>query len=230
IGLNTFLTYQNIDNGNHPYITKDAVKFIPVYCSIDTDAGVEDLEAHGMIPPREYVSLDFGNGVIHHEFVKYMTYFMNTTTLMRQLTAEVNRLGINVELNEIKSFDDVSEEIVFNCSGLGGRELNSDENMIPVRGHLVTLNQAAGSAHMDYMIYSKVKQDGLDEYIYMFPKNASVSAENIQGLPCMGVLGGTFISHADKLSPSEQALLDQKEFKRLLDRNSEFFNGHLFNN
>lgn len=229
IGLNTFLTYQEIDSGKHPYITKEAVKFMPVYCSVDTDSGVEDLETRGMIPPREYVSLDFGNGVIHHDYVKYMTYFMNTTTLMRQLTAEVQRLGINIELKKVNSFDDVIEEIIFNCSGLGGRGLNSDENIIPIRGHLVTLNDASGSAHMDYMIYTKVKQNGKEEYIYMFPKNISVTPEHTEGLSCVGVLGGTFIPHVDKLSPSDQEKLDKAEFKRMLDRNSEFFQGHLFN-
>jgi D-amino-acid oxidase len=229
IGLNTFLTYQKIESGKHPYITKEAVKFMPVYCSIDTEAGVEDLEAHGMIPPREYVSLDFGNGVLHHDYVKYMTYFMNTTTLMRQLTAEVQRLGINIELKKVNSFDDVVEKVVFNCSGLGGKDLNADENIIPVRGHLVTLNYASGSAHMEYMVYTKVQQNGKEEYIYLFPKNISVSSEHKEGLPCLGVLGGTFIPHADKLPSLDQENLDQTEFKRMLDRNSEFFQGHLFN-
>src|SRR5579862_5425003 len=36
IGLKTFLTYQQIDRGIHSYISKDAVKFIPVFCSADT--------------------------------------------------------------------------------------------------------------------------------------------------------------------------------------------------
>lgn len=229
IGLNTFLTYQTIDNGKHPYITKEAVRFMPVYCSIDTISGVEDLEARGMIPPKEYVSLDFGNGVIHNDFVKYMTYFMNTTVLMRQLTEEVKRREISVELNEINSFDDVAEEIIFNCSGLGGQKLNSDENIIPVRGHLVTLNDSSGSDHMDYMIYTKVYQDGKEEYIYLFPKNISVTEEHSDGISCMGTLGGTFIPHVDKLSPSDQENLDKTEFQRMLDRNSEFFQGHLFN-
>lgn len=228
IGLNTFLSYQNIEKGIHPYITKEAVTFMPVFCSIDTEAGIEDLEARGMIPPREYVSLDFGNGVIHHDYVKYMTYFMNTTTIMRQLTQEALRLGIIIELQDIESFDDVAEEIIFNCSGLGGRKLNADENIIPVRGHLVTLNEASGSAHMDYMVYTKVKQDGKDEYIYMFPKNISVTPMNVHGIECVGVLGGTFIPHVDQLSASEQKKLDDLEFKRLLDRNSQFFQGHCF--
>ncbi len=228
IGTDTFRTYQQIEQGVHPYITPDAVKYMPVYCSIDTDAGVEDLEAQGMIPPREYVSLDFGHGVVHPNYVKYMTYFMNTTTLMRQLVHEVGSLHIAIELEEIQTFDQIKEEVIFNCCGLGGRELNADAAMIPVRGHLVTLNDQAGSGHMDYMIYTKVQQNGQERYIYMFPKNVSVTPENPEGISCVGVLGGTFIPNVDLLSPSEQEELDRLEFTDLLNRNAEFFQGHPF--
>ena len=230
IGLNTFLTYQQIEKGQHPYICKEAVKFMPVYCSVDTEAGVEDLEQRGMIPAREYVTLDFGNGVIHPDFVKYMTYFMNTSTLMQELQAEVKRLGIQVENQTVRSFDEISEEVIFNCAGLGGKDLNADKNMIPVRGHLITLKDSAGADHMDYMIYSKVKQEGRDEYIYLFPKNLSVTAENPQGLSCQGVLGGTFIPQTHPITAAKQQELDRIEFKRMLDRNSEFFLGHPYFN
>jgi len=226
ISLNTFLTYKEIDHGNHPYITQETVRFMPVFCHMDMQSGVEDLEARGLIPPREYVSLDFGHNVVHQGYVKYMTYFMNTTVLMRQFISKVAQLGIKIELEEIRSFDDITEEIIFNCSGLGGGELTSDGSMIPVRGHLVTMNAAAGTAHMDYMICTKVKQNGKEEYIYMFPKNVFVTPQAPEGIPCFGVLGGTFIPHVDKLSPSDQEKLDEVEFKRLLDRNSEFFQGH----
>ncbi len=229
IGLNTFLTYQTIDQGNHPYITKEAVKFMPVYCSHDTHAGVEDLEKRGLIPPREYVTLDFGSGVIHPNFVKYMTYFMDTTSLMHQLTTEVKKIGVTIEMKEIHSFDDISEEVVFNCSGLGSKELNADENMIPVRGHLITLNKDSGIDHMNYMIYTKTLQDGKEAYAYMFPKNISVTAEFPTGISCNGILGGTFITNVDQLPDLDRAELDEKEFQQLLDRNCEFFNGHPFN-
>jgi hypothetical protein len=228
IGMNTFLAYQKIGNGWHPYLSDDAVRFMPVYCSLDTDSGVEDLETRGLIPPREYVTLDFGNGAVHPGYVKYMTYFMDTTKIMRQLTQEALRLDIPVELKTVSSFDEVTEEVIFNCAGLGGRELNQDEAMIAVRGHLIALSEDAGSEHMDYMIYSKVKQDGKDEYVYLFPKNVSVTPQNIDGTPCAGVLGGTFIPDVDKLSLEEQAEIDQKEFKRLLDRNATFFTGKAF--
>jgi hypothetical protein len=224
IGLDTFLTYQRIDQGEHPYLSKEAVKYMPVYCSADTDAGLEGLEASGMIPPKEPVSLDFGNGVIHPDYVEYMTYFMNTTTLMRQLTLEIERLKIPVKLEKVESFGDLKEEVIFNCAGLGGRELNGDADMIAVRGHLVTLNQQAGSGHMEYMIYTKLEEG----YVYLFPKDVSVTPEQIDGAPCVGVLGGTFIPDVDKMSLAEQEELDQAEFKRLLDRNSEFFLGHPF--
>lgn len=119
-GMKTFLAYRQIEQGKHPYLKPDSVRYMPVYCSEDTDSGLDDLEKRGIIPPKEAVTLDFGNGVVHSGYVKYMTYFMNTTLLMQQLSAEVQKQGIPIEFNELKSFDDVSEDVVFNCSGMEG--------------------------------------------------------------------------------------------------------------
>jgi hypothetical protein len=225
IGMNTFLTYQQIEKGEHPYLKKETVRYLPVYCSEDTESGVEDLEKRGLIPPREYVTLDFQNGAIHPNFVKFMSYFINTTSLMKQLAAEVERREIIVSIEEIERFKEVEEDVIFNCTGLGARELNHDDKMIAVRGHLVALSEEAGSDHMDYMIYTKVKQNKEDRYVYMFPKDVSVTPENTEGMPCRAVLGGTFIPHTDKLSPEELETLDKKEMQLMLDRNSLFFTG-----
>jgi D-amino-acid oxidase len=228
IGVETFKTYRQIEQGSHPYISSDAVRYIPVYCGKDTESGVEALEARGLIPPHEEVTLDFGGGVRHENFVKYMTYFMDTTKLMKQLIAEVKRLGIPIEKEVIRSFGDVEEEVIFNCSGMGGRELNRDPNMIPVRGHLIFLNDQAGTEHMNYMIYTDVYQNGNKECIYMFPKAAAVSLEEREGIACKATLGGTFIPDADQLTPEGLELLDVKEFQKMLDRNSLFFHGTHF--
>ncbi len=225
IGMDTFLTYRQIDEGNHPYITKDAVRYMPVYCSHDTESGVEDLEMKGLIPKREPVTLDFGNGVQHKNFVKFMTYFMNTTTIMRQLIATAQRMGIRTTLETIHSFQEVKEKAVFNCTGLGTRELNNDANIVPVCGHLQTFNEKAGRGHMEYMIYTKVKQDGQDEYVYLFPKDVSVTPQNPQGIPCLGFSGGTFLPNIDKLSDEEQRKLHEREFKKMEQRNRNFFYG-----
>ena len=69
LGLDTFLTYRKIHEGKHPYIPEDTVRFLPVYCSAETDSGVSDLEARGLIPPRKPVTLDFDNGVVHENFM-----------------------------------------------------------------------------------------------------------------------------------------------------------------
>ena len=227
LALETFFVYRQIERGEHPYITRKAVDYLPVYCSKETESGVEALEAQGLIPAREDVTLDFGNGTVHHNYVKYMTYFMNTTTLMKQLHEEVEKLNIKVKERELKSLDEVAERVVFNCAGLFGSEFVADPNMIPVRGHIIALNEAAGNAHMDYMIYTKVKQAGQDERVYLFPKNLMISDNHFE-LASRGVLGGTFLPDRDNCHPSEQESIDQREFKKMLERACLFFHKHLF--
>jgi hypothetical protein len=223
--LDTFLTYQKIDQGNHSYISEDAVTFMPVYCSNDTEAGVEYLESIGVLPEKEDVTLDFSNNVIRPGFIKHMSYFMDVTALMCQLMQEVKRLEIPLEVKEVHSFDEVAEPIIFNCSGFGAKKLNHDNSVIAVRGHLVTLNENAGTGYTDYMIYSKVKQQGHDAYIYLFPKSVSVTAEHPEGTPCNGILGGTFMPGINELDAIEQRKVDEREFELLLNRHYEFFYG-----
>ncbi len=228
IGIETFAMLQAIDRGDHPYISRDSVRFMPAYASEETEVGVEGLEAKGLLPPCEEVDLEFEGGRKHLHFLKHMTYFMNTARIMQQLTAEVKRLCIPIEIDYVNGFDRVKESIIFNCSGIGARELNRDELLIPVRGHLVSLNKGAGVGHMDYMLCTKVHQEGNEEYIYMFPKSLEVVADEPLGIPCHATLGGTFIPHADRLSEADLAELDRLEFHKLLDRNSLFFYGTPF--
>lgn len=215
IGLDTFRTFQQIEQEEHPYISKSCVRYLPLYCSHNTQAGIEDLEVRGLLPPREQVELDFGNGVIHQNFLKYMTYYMDTSALMHQLADEARRLGVGIEVKPISSFEEISEPVIINCSGLGAKELNHDDLLIPVRGHLIVLNECAGGGHMDYLIYSKVEQEGKEEYVYLFPKTSYASGNAVKG--CRGVLGGTFIA--------EKHVDDAREFQRMLERNRRFFFG-----
>jgi D-amino-acid oxidase len=229
IGICTFMEFKKISEGKHPYITSECSKLVPVYCSADTSSGVEALEEQGLIPPKEYVTLDFGNGVVHPHFVKYVTYFMDTTRLMLQLREEVNRLGIPVEEKELASFNEVAENVIFNCTGLGAKELNCDNKMVAVRGHLVNLNDGAGEKHMEYMVYTKVKEgNGKYAYVYMFPKCLQVNEYDTLGREVSGTLGGTFIPHTDTLTEGQLRKLDKQEFKKMLDRNCLFFWGKPF--
>ncbi len=225
INLHSFLSYKLIEEGKHPYLTRQAVKLIPYYCRADLESGIEQLESDGLMPPKEEVDLDFGNGVFHKGFMKYMTYFMDTTSLMQQLTAHVKRLNIPIVLEQIDEFSGVSEEIIFNCAGLGAKELNADSKLTPVRGFLATLNSHAGADHLSYMLATTVIQEGKEETIYLIPKTLSVTPDNPSGIACHGALGGTFIPLTQCLSAQEEKILKELECKRLIERGAQFFNG-----
>lgn len=223
IGIDTFKTFQSIEAGNHAYLSKETVRYMPVYCSKETEAGVEELEARGLIPPKEEVTLDFGNGVQHINFVKYMTYFMDTTRLMQELLAAMKELGIPIEKKEVCAFEEVDEEIIFNCTGLGAKELTCDEKLTAVRGHFYLLNESAGEGHMEYMIYTTVQQEGQKEHIYMFPKCSSITSSEPDGIACCSALGGTFIPMEGQLTENQLLELDKKEFKKIFERSARFF-------
>ncbi len=224
IGFETFYAFRSIYEGSHPYLSRDCLRFLPVYGSSRTDIGLDTLEKEGLLPPSENVILDFG-AIQHPGYTAHMTYFLDTVMIMKQLGAEVKRLGIPIEIQEVHSWDEIAEETIFNCSGLGGRELNKDSAIIPVRGHLLLLNDTAGKAHMDYIIYTTVEQSHQEEYIYLFPKSSSASSEIPDGFPCQGVLGGSFIPHTDKLTERELMELDEFEFEKMLSRSQRFFYG-----
>ncbi len=223
ITLSTFKYYQTIEKGEHPYLSSAAVRLLPLYCSPDNHSGVEYIEEKGLIPPREIVDIDFQNGTVHRNFKKFMTYFFNVTTFMKDLHQEVSRLAIPITLETIESFDEINEEVVFNCAGIGGGKLASDDTLVPVRGHLLILNEDIGQDHMDYMVDAKVIQDGKDEYVYMVPKDVYNTAESPESLPCFGILGGTYLPNVDLLPPEDLAKLDDFEFKQLLERHLTFF-------
>lgn len=224
----TFLIYQSADVGTHPYLSQGVVRFLPIYCMDGMYGGFEGLEKEGLIPQRETVTLDLENGIRHRDFIKFMTYFLDTAKLMQQLHDEVARLGIAVEIKHVSSFDDVQEDIMFNCTGIGSKELTHDTSISAIRGHLIVLNEKAGKEHMDYMLYARVEQDGQQEIVLIFPKSLAVSSDDFQGVACCGMLGGTFLPIDQTMSKQALENLDTKEFLKLTERLSLFFTGQSF--
>jgi D-amino-acid oxidase len=219
----TFQVYKQIAEGNHPYLSAAFLRFLPMFCDEEMKPGLDTLIEKGLLPSPRGVCLDFGNSAYHEAFFQYMTYFIDTTRMMRQLFNETQRRGIPLQIKNLGSFDEIDEEIIFNCSGLGARDLNQDESMTSVRGHLLLLNAGAGAKHMDYLICTKVLQGDQKEYIYLFPKTEIVTSVHTSGIPCQGVLGGSMIPHDDRLSPAESEELDSQEFQKILDRSQRFF-------
>lgn len=225
MGIKTFETFQQIERGRHPYLGKECVRFLPVYSNQKMTTGVEKLEEMGLIPPKKEVTLDFGGKAVHKNYFMYMTYFMNTSCLMLELLAEVKRLAIPITLKEIDSFQDVEEDVILNCTGMGSIKLAKDAQMHGVRGHLLMLNDPTNLSHTDYMIYTTVEQEGKEEYLYMFPKNLSVTPDCTEGLKTTATLGGTFLPDIDLLPEEVQRECDRKEFEKMLSRHKTFFYG-----
>jgi len=82
LALESFFTYREIELGHHPYLSSLTVEYLPIYSSTDTDTGLDFLVEEGLIPPPEEISLNLGK-VTHPHFLQRMTYFINSSEIMR---------------------------------------------------------------------------------------------------------------------------------------------------
>jgi D-amino-acid oxidase len=110
------------------------------------------------------------------------TILIDTPQYMRRLKAKVEQKGAVLIQRKFRSMQEIADEVgagavVFNCTGLGARELAKDANVIPVRGDLVYIKAHAGfePAKIGYMAF--YGPHGTD---YMFPRSSEI------------VVGGTF--------------------------------------
>ena len=123
-----------------------------------------------------------------------VSMIINPGIMLRQLTTDVLIAGGNIINREFKSLDEVlslSQETVFNCTGLGAADLFADKNLIPVKGQLAFLPPDPA---VDYMTVGP--GPGL---LYMFPRSD------------VTILGGTYKKgdYSDHVEPEEtQRIID----------------------
>lgn len=206
-GIESYRTYLTIINGTHPFISQGP-KLLPGYFGIDIDPGLAPYIEHGLIDAPKQVTIDFGNGKIY-QAMEYKTLFINSGAIMQELYRNIQDLGIIIEKKHITSFDEIEHSVIFNCAGLGAKNLTHDKKIIPVQGHLITLKDQPDMHALQYMINMKVtmtNSDGKkrDELIYYAPKES-------------GILGVTFIRGQDSLTANSH------EFDRLLLRCHDYF-------
>lgn len=161
-----------------------------------------------MISHPEEVIIDFGNGK-SYPAREYTTLFIKSGMLMAEFHRNIHELAIPIIKQEIASFNEIEQPIIFNCAGLGAKKLTGDPRIIPVQGHLITLKDQPSKELMQYMINFKVIQynhlgNPRDELIYYAPKDE-------------GILGITFIRGQGSVTAN------QHEFDRLLQRCHDFF-------
>jgi D-amino-acid oxidase len=206
-GFESYKTYLDIITGVHDFI-KTGPKLLPAYFGLDIDPGFAPYIATQLIASAEQVTINFGH--IHNYLMqKYTVVFINPEILMHELYRNIQELNIPIIQAEIEQFEQVSESIIFNCAGLGVRELTQDPAMVPVQGHLIALKHQPPLEQLQYMLNVKVVMTdksgkSRDELIYYAPKQS-------------GILGVTFIRGQDSLTAN------QHEFDRILERSRTFF-------
>lgn len=206
-GIESYKTYLEIIEGKHAFINAGP-KLLPAYYAVDIDPGFANYIQQGLMPAPEKVTIDFGNGKTYLA-MEYKTIFINSASIMTELWRNIDELGITITQRSIDSFDEVDTSIIFNCAGLGAKQLTHDNRLIPVQGHLITLKNQPPLEQLQYMINVKVPmltQRGYikDELIYYAPKGE-------------GILGITFLRGEDSLTAN------QHEFDRLIERSQLFF-------
>jgi glycine/D-amino acid oxidase-like deaminating enzyme len=106
------------------------------------------------------------------QLVRYSTMYVETGRFLRELTRDVQVAGGRIEVRRFATPAEIAalpERLVFNCTGLGARQLFGDKELYPVRGQLAIL------LPQPEVRYAFAGQAG-----YMFPR-----ADGI-------LLGGTF--------------------------------------
>ena len=106
------------------------------------------------------------------QVARYETMYVETGRFLRQLTAELLQAGGHVRVRRFDTPADIAtlpETLIFNCTGLGARELFGDEELLAIRGQLAVLAPQPG---VDYAFSGRAG--------YMFPRGDGI------------ILGGTF--------------------------------------
>ena len=120
--------------------------------------------------------------------VRYRTMYVETPRFLRQLTADVLGAGGRILLRRFATPADLAalpERLVFNCTGIGARDLFGDEDLHPVRGQLAVLQP------QPEVLYAAAGSWG-----YMFPR--------LDGI----LLGGTFERDVWDTTPDPAAIAD----------------------
>ena len=115
---------------------------------------------------------------------QFSTMLIEPHTYLRALLRDFYVAGGKVAVKEFKTREEIgrlSEQVVFNCTGLGARELFGDEKLGPVRGQLEVL---LPQAEIDYCYLSGSG--------YMFPRRDGI------------ILGGTFDHDDWSLEPKAE--------------------------
>ncbi len=131
--------------------------------------------------------------------VRYETMYVETGHFLRQTIRDIQIAGGKIEVRDFatpQAIADLPEKLVFNCTGLGSRDLFGDQELHPLRGQLAIL------LPQPEVRYAFTGGPG-----YMFPRPDGI------------ILGGT--AERDVFDPNP----DPGTISRIVERHRRFFGG-----
>lgn len=200
IGINSYKFYKSVALKNNRQITSGA-RIVPAYFASREDSGLEPYVGMVMQPAND-VLVDFQNGTQHKMVVYDDSIFMDTAKLMQLLHKTLQDSGVKFEHRKVFSFADLSQKIIFNCTGSGAKELLHDENLVAIQGHLIMLKDQDPHS-LEYMMLVYLNDDKtkhnqeIMRMFCMFPKK-DIQARDSD----VGVIGGTLIAVENQSTPN----------------------------
>ena len=144
------------------------IRWLPTY--VDTDS--PDAKVIATFPPINRMLASAEHPFPWASTLRYDTMYVETGRYLRQMIRDVQLAGGRIEVRRFATPADIGalpESLVFNCTGLGSRELFGDQELRPARGQLAILEPQ-----------SEVRYAFTGGPGYMFPRSDGI------------VLGGTF--------------------------------------
>jgi D-amino-acid oxidase len=171
------------------------VRWLPTY--VETDSPEAQLLAN--FPPVNRLLNQAEHPFPWEGTLRYDTMYVETGRYLRQMIRDVQLASGKIEVRKFATPADIaalSEKLVFNCTGLGSRDLFGDQELQPIRGQLAILEPQP-----------EVRYAALGEFGYMFPR-----ADGI-------LLGGTFERDVWDATPQPAAIA------RIVASHKRFFDG-----
>jgi len=169
------------------------IRWLPTY--VETDAPEAQFIAN--YPPVNRMLTASEHPFPWDSALRYDTMYVETGRYLRQMIRDVQIAGGRLEVRRFATPADIAslpEILVFNCTGLGSRELFGDEELHPIRGQLAILEPQP-----------EIRYAALGEFGYMFPRSDGI------------LLGGTF--ERDVWDPTP----DPAAIARIVARHKRFF-------
>ena len=171
------------------------IRWLPTY--VETDS--PEAKTIATFPPINRMLRHAEHPFPWASTLRYDTMYVETGRYLRQMIRDVQIAGGRIEVRKFASPADIvalPESLVFNCTGLGSRELFNDQELRPARGQLAILEP------QPEVRYAFTGGPG-----YMFPRPDGV------------ILGGTFELDEWDTTPEPQTIAG------ILARHKAFFAG-----